>query len=314
MKKRLLIILATVLLLTLGTAATAFAADGDSSGDSASYKYRITIYSGQQGTFSTGKVWQKDYNVPLNGHVSISLDDLGFKLTNDKYYPRGFRKTGHDNDETTGVQRLEFDVLTEDVAYEVAYGIKGGMVAYTVNYEDENGTTLHDSDTYYGMAGDRPVVSYRYIEGYTPETYNQAKTLSRDESENVFTFTYVEGEAPVTVVRRADGTPVPANAAAAPGTAANPAGTANANANAGAGANAGDGDGGTTIGDNGTPLADGPQQFTDMDDNDVPQAEGLFAKNKIPFLIGSAVLLAIIIALILFFLKRRRAEETGGGE
>lgn len=322
MKKHLIMILAVVLLMTLGTVGTAFAVEGDNAGDSDAYKYRVTIYSGAQGIFAKGKVVTADFEAGKGVAISceqtasgvvvkLNGEDLGFKLKDKKYYARGLRVTGHDNDETGGYQTINITNIDTDVAYEIAYGIKGAMVAYTVNYQDANGRELRASDTYYGMPGDRPVVAYRYIDGYTPNAYNLKKELTSNEADNVFTFTYTRGETPVTVVRRADGTPVAANGARAPGTAGNPAGTAAA---AAPGANAGAGDGGTTIGDNGTPLADGPQQFTDLDDNDTPQAEGLFGQNKIPFLIGSAVLLAIIIALILFYLKRRRAEEAGGGE
>ena len=74
--------------------------------------------------------------------------------------------------------------------YVVAYGIKGDMLAYTVNYQDANGKTLADSQTFYGNAGDKPVVAYKYIENYIPQALALTKTLSDNESENVFTFTY----------------------------------------------------------------------------------------------------------------------------
>ena len=78
--------------------------------------------------------------------------------------------------------------------YVVAYGIKGDMVAYTVNYQDANGKTLADSQTFYGNAGDKPVVAYKYIENYIPQALALTKTLSDNESKNVFTFTYTPGE------------------------------------------------------------------------------------------------------------------------
>ena len=63
-------------------------------------------------------------------------------------------------------------------------------MAYTVNYEDEDGNTLAPSQTYYGNVGDKPVVAYLYIENYLPEALALTKTLSADASENVFTFVY----------------------------------------------------------------------------------------------------------------------------
>ena len=67
-------------------------------------------------------------------------------------------------------------------------------VAYTVNYQDANGKTLADSQTFYGNAGDKPVVAYKYIENYIPQALALTKTLSDNESKNVFTFTYTPGE------------------------------------------------------------------------------------------------------------------------
>ena len=70
----------------------------------------------------------------------------------------------------------------------VAYGIKGDMVAYTVNYQDAAGNALLESDTYYGNPGERQYVSSRYVDGYVPQALNLVKTLSVNEAENVFTF------------------------------------------------------------------------------------------------------------------------------
>ena len=63
-----------------------------------------------------------------------------------------------------------------------------------MNYQDANGKTLADSQTFYGNAGDKPVVAYKYIENYIPQALALTKTLSDNESENVFTFTYTPGE------------------------------------------------------------------------------------------------------------------------
>ena len=78
----------------------------------------------------------------------------------------------------------------EDTSFEVAYGLAGGMVKYKIQYVDKSGEELRDPDTYYGMAGDKPVVSYKYVNNYRPKAYHVTKTLSKNEDENVFTFTY----------------------------------------------------------------------------------------------------------------------------
>lgn len=92
-----------------------------------------------------------------------------------------------------GLKNSSFEV-TGDQEYVVAYGIKGNQVAYTINYQDANGNKLADSQTFYGNVGDKPVVAYTYIDGYTPEYRNLTKTLSANAAENVFTFNYLPYE------------------------------------------------------------------------------------------------------------------------
>ena len=313
MRRHVLTILAMSLLLILGLAMPAFAAETGEGANAADtgkgYTYRVTIYAGAQGEFAGGqKVWKNEYRAGES--LSISTEDLGFQLKNDKYYVRGFRVTGHDNDETTGVQRLQIDNIDTDVAYELAYGIRGAMVSYVVNYEDSNGNQLRESDTYYGMPGDKPVVSYRYIEGYVPNAYNMGKTLSEEESKNVFTFVYAKETKPTsttTVIRTETQGPAAtgntATGANAPGTAGNPAGTA---------APGQDGDNtGVNIADNDTPLAEGPAQYVDLDENDTPLAAGSFGRNNTPLLIGSIVALLAGIFLVLMALRRRKNRNQG---
>lgn len=280
----------------------------------AAYKYKVTIYSGLQGTINGKTVWSKEYN--QDEPVDISLDEIGFKeKKNSKYYVRGLKIAGHDNNEneTTGFSDLSFDA-TCDVEYMVTYGIKGALVKYIARYVDTHGKEIHKSSTYYGMAGDKPVVSFRYIDGWTPDHYNIAKTLSEDESKNIMTFTYTkEGEATAqdqndnnnngnngnqntTVVRRPT--------AIAPGTAQNPAGT-----------NVSDTpDNTTNIDDGNTPTTNPGEngndnkQYTDLDPQKTPTASPLGGNM---LLIGSIAGLVVLLALVLFLLKRKKnGEET----
>lgn len=103
-----------------------------------------------------------------------------------KYYVKGIRESGKDNNT---VYYNDFYV-EGDRDYVVAYGILGDAVAYTINYEDTSGRSLAPSETYYGNVGDRPVVSYLYIEGYQPQAYNLIGRLSENAADNVFTFVY----------------------------------------------------------------------------------------------------------------------------
>ena len=225
MRKRIILTAMLTFILSFEMSATSFAKYD-------SEPYTITVYAGKQGIFTEenggelsadGKKWTKKCKRTDN-NISISTKALGLEIKEkDKYYDRGFRIAGHDNDEIEDEEKrkkeeafvtMTFDDVDQDVDYMVAYGIKGAMVAYTINYVDSSGKSLHKSDTYYGMEGDKPVVSYRYVEGYYPNAYTQGKRLVANEKENVFTFTY---------------TAIPANTnttvrpASAPGTTSNSA-------------------------------------------------------------------------------------------
>ena len=275
------------------------------------YTYTVEVYSGIEGTYEGEQRWSKQSEP--GGEIDVTLDIKNVKVKNDKYYVRGFRLTGHDNDETdlsddvTGFARATFTTLNQDVSYEVAYGIKGDMVEYHINYLDENGDKLYESDTYYGMPGDKPVVSYRYIDGYLPYAYTLSKRLQRDASENEFTFTYYDASGQTTTTTRTINQP------AAPGTPGNPAGTAipaAVGANAANAANAGN-NATANIGDNNTPLAQGPQQYADLDDGDTPLAEPEGSGSHLPLLIGIGVGILLLIAIIAWLLARRRRAEEG---
>lgn len=171
------------------------------------YKYQVTIFSGKQGSFSgtAGLVVKgADYSVSntadaivikdLNPGDTVSFEARSGAVALDKdskYYVQGIRISGRDNN--AAVENSSFEV-TGDQEYVVAYGIKGNQVAYTINYQDANGNKLADSQTFYGNVGDKPVVAYTYIDGYTPEYRNLTKTLSANAAENVFTFNYLPYE------------------------------------------------------------------------------------------------------------------------
>lgn len=185
-------ILAAALLMSLLTGAVMAAEP---------YSYTVTFYAGNQGTFTgdggltvnsnTAVITQDGSKivvsglqagdeVGLNAQAAIALD------SSSKYYVQGLRLSGRDNDT---VEASVF-VVDGDADYVVAYGIKGNQVAYTVNYRDDDGNELAPSEVFYGNVGDKPVVSYMYIEGYVPEALGLTKTLSANAAENVFTFEY----------------------------------------------------------------------------------------------------------------------------
>ncbi len=212
--RRILTVLASACLLACFAPESVQAAEKE-------YTYTVNIYAGDQGTFTDAVKLNVDHRKSGNtnksqvkiakGMITVSglvekdriTVDLGtdsLKLDEGRYYVKGVRQSGWDNKMATEI----FDV-ERDEDYVVAYGVRGNMVAYTVSYQDAAGNELAPSDTYYGSVGDKPVVAYRYVEGYEPDVAALTKTLKANEAENVFTFVY----APVSteVVTRQVGTP-----------------------------------------------------------------------------------------------------------
>ena len=316
----------------------------------APYDYQITFYAGNQGAFAAGPSIQvlgadgsrKEASVEAGAdavrvkgleagdrvvfdQIQVDAVDLG---PDSPYYVRGIRKSGHDNDDEKPASFL----VEQDQDYVVAYGVKGDLVSYVIHYEDSAGRSLADSRTYYGNVGDRPVVAFRYVEGYEPQAYNLTKTLSKNEAKNVFTFVYSRvqtgggggngggsGNADVGTGGTA-GTEGAAGAGGAAGT-AGAAGTGGAAAGAG-GAAAGAGGAAGTAGDAaGTetpeegagagveapdeevPADEGPRDLIDLDDEETPLSDfpvnGEGAKAGALYSLPVIASLSLIVAVIL---------------
>ena len=272
-------------MLTLASGQTALAAD-----DTA-YTYTIRLYAGNQGVLTgegitapgegtriekiTGKSGQVEQivvsGVKYGETVYINPNDAA-KETDERYYIRGVRRSGRDNSEAVESTKA----VGADMDYVIAYGVKGEMISYTVNYQDASGNALLPSDTYHGNIGERQYVSAKYVDGYLPQAYNLVMTLSENETENVFNFRY-------TPVETAAG---PAGEEETPGTDTTGTGTGTAEGTApgadagtaggadeGAGAEAGvGGDAPVAVPDDAVPQADAPEQVIDMDE-DVPLAK-----------------------------------------
>lgn len=329
--KRLLVSLLTVS-MTLGASTMSVMAD-----DTTPYTYKVTLSAGNKGTIN-GQNKIEQTNIASGSTVTFNLNDI--QVTDDKYYVKGIRLSGRDNNETLAAPSFTVD---KDADYVVAYGIKGNMVAYTVNYQDASGKSLAESQTFYGNIGDKPVVAYRYIENYIPDALALTKTLSDNESENVFTFTYTPGatdrivETTTTVTTTVPGTATPAGAAGTTGA----TGTTGAAAGTGTGTTAGGTTaggttaggttaGGTTTGGTagGTTNADNsqnttakdkdtatsedeqtPKSLVDLDDEDTPKGN-IDAKDKTsktPIAAGIGIIVVAVAALagLIVFLKKR---------
>lgn len=326
--KRLLVSLLTVS-MTLGASTMSVMAD-----DTTPYTYKVTLSAGNKGTIN-GQNKIEQTNIASGSTVTFNLNDI--QVTDDKYYVKGIRLSGRDNNETLAAPSFTVD---KDADYVVAYGIKGNMVAYTVNYQDASGKSLAESQTFYGNIGDKPVVAYRYIENYIPDALALTKTLSDNESENVFTFTYTPGatdrivETTTTVTTTVPGTATPAGAAgttgsagttgaaAGTGTGTTAGGTAAGGTTAGGttagGTTTGGTAGGTTNADNSQDTTDDtttapdeqtPKSLVDLDDEDTPKGN-IDAKDKTsktPIAAGIGIIVVAVAALagLIVFLKKR---------
>lgn len=321
--RRLFTIILSMMLLVGAGCIFAFAegetAATDEYGEDYQASYTVTVYSGKEGNFG-GATEKSAVNIPYGSSLKIDLDDgiyvngskvetFGFSMDGGSiYYAKGLKLAGHDNDETAKMGYRSFSTtVTEDLSYSVAYAMKGSMVKYRVNYVDEAGDELLPSEEYYGMPGDYPVVSFKYVEGYAPDAYNLGRTLSENEGDNVFTFTYSESN-------------MTAEEQAAAAAATTNAGARAAAAQPGAGAPAGDGagaaDGGANIGDNPTPRA-GTPNVTDIDDKNPPTTQPpeddkkgeLSMQRLIALIIGGLCGVALIALLVAAILKRRNDDD-----
>lgn len=243
-----------------------------------SYTYTVSFSAGGQGSINGGVQVRKASGNEASVSVSakgdkiivtgleygdvISCDAQGSVALNEnsKYYVKGIRLSGRDNNT---VAQSAF-LVSGDQDYVVAYGIPGELAEYTVNYVDTDGNKLAESRTYYGNVGDEPVIAYLYIDGYIPDSYNQTGKLSSNASENVFNFVYSRAASSMATAGAA-------NAAGATNAAGNAAGAANNGAADGANA------ANTIVPDGQNDPQDGiqapqAQPNTDIADEQVPQA------------------------------------------
>lgn len=331
--KKLLVSLLTVSMTIGASTMSVMAADG--------YTYKVTLSAGNKGTIN-GQTKVEQDSLVAGSTVTFNLKNV--QVTDDKYYVKGIRLSGRDNDEA--LASPSFDV-TGDADYVVAYGIKKDMVAYTVNYQDASGKALAESQTFYGNVGDKPIVAYQYIENYIPDALALTKTLSNNVSENVFTFTYKPGATDrVVTTTTTITTTVPGTAT--PGTGTGNAGTADGTTGGTTGGTAGTTGGtttgttsGTTTGTTGgttdgttTGTTDGtttdnnsqnttakdkdtatsedeqtPKSLVDLDDEDTPKGN-IDAKDKTsktPIAAGIGIIVVAVAALagLIVFLKKR---------
>lgn len=229
------------------------------------YTYTVRFFSGAQ-----GKIQGKDsasYE-GLHSGDRVTFNQRSVQLNdNSKYYIKGIRESGHDNNTTKNTTSF---VVTGDKDYVVVYGILSNAVGYTVRYQDNDGNTLAPDENYYGNVGDEPVLAYLYIEGYMPQAYNLTAVLKQNAAENIFTFVYTPiATAPEPEENNPGGNANPGGATTTP----TPTGNVTTAPAAPAAGTATPGDaapGAAAPGDATTPDAGGTDNLVDLDNPDVP--------------------------------------------
>lgn len=325
------------------------------------YTYQVTFYAGNHGSFSgSGYVSvdnsKSDSSYRVEGNASsivvsgLSADDMvSFDAaalnadgsnaavvleTGSKYYVKGIRESGRDNS-TVSNSAIRAD---HDQDYVVAYGIRGEMTTYTVNYQDTSGRTLAQSRTYFGNVGDRPVVAYLYIAGYQPQAYNLTRTLVQNTAENVFTFVYSRVRTPSNPSGGGSGsgvgsgssgsggggggTAAPAAPADTPAPGETPAPAGGGAVVVPGGADDGTAPAGAEAGDVEVPDEEVPQSepevLVDLDDTEVPLADvgEMLQDEGVRVTSGAiAITVAAIAAFIfLIFWAKRRAKAKADEE
>lgn len=280
--------------------------------ESSSYSYTVTLYAGNgtiDGAASKSFSPYGDAKYGYERYCTIAWQTLNIQPDDDKYYVKGIRLAGHDGLAESG--NIE---VTQDLQYVVAYGMKKDQVAYTINYVDANGAQIADSETFYGNIGDKPVIAYRYIEGYQPtNAYNLTGTLKGNAEDNVFTFKYqaVQGSSAGT-----------ANGGASAGTTGGQATPGDENAATGENAAGDEATGDEAADETGTQegAANGaePAELLDIDDDSNPLASAQSAVqetfsnplNYLPWLLGVLVVIALISVIALMVAKKRAGKDA----
>ena len=83
------------------------------------YTYKVTLSAGNKGTIN-GQAKEERDSLVAGSTVTFNLKDV--QVTDDKYYVKGIRLSGRDNEEALASPVL--DNVTGDADYVVAYGIK----------------------------------------------------------------------------------------------------------------------------------------------------------------------------------------------
>ena len=180
------VLVAAFAVVALSSPDAAHAANGDA------YTYTVRVLAGNQGYVDGGSIATIP-GIKAGSRIYLAQQVEAEPKDDSMYYVKGFRVSGRDNDDGVYANNdSTYVTVNEDMDFVVAYGMKGDMVSYKVNFvEYQTGRVLANPVIHYGNMGDKPVVSYEYIQGYRPRYRNITGTLG-PEGTNEWTFEYIK--------------------------------------------------------------------------------------------------------------------------
>ena len=129
-------------------------------------------------------------NLSYKDRISFDAAKLVKLGADSKYYVKGMRISGSDeNVNPNGNTNVTIEVTSDDT-YVVAYGV-GKIIPYKVQYLGEKDEALYEEETLYGAEGEEIVVPARHIPDYKPDVIEKKLPLVKD-TVVVFKYTRLE--------------------------------------------------------------------------------------------------------------------------
>ena len=248
------------------------------------YDYTVTIFGGLHGTV-------KSVNPVNDQYIDVqTADKIVLKV------PKGYRWNPNDFEVTVNDQKyfwglefqfagkedspaFDFEVDT-DVDIVPIYRTAYNAVEYTVRYlHVGDNAEVYPQQTFYGNVGEKPVIAYKYKEGYIPTAYNETRTIDEDPSKNVFTFYYeTVTEARQEIIDRGDifdgyyydgasYVPISGNSSAS----GSSSGSSNSSSSASSSSNSSNNSNSSRPGTSTSQQVSQPQEIVDLDNSEAPQ-------------------------------------------
>lgn len=252
------------------------------------YTYTVRVFSGNKGDVDGQEMVSLEYH---KGDAIDLTTDIGIDVTDPAYYHKGFREAGRDDE----FEYRSFDV-NRDLDLVVSYGMRTQMARLTVHFQEyQTGKPLATEDgsteaTYEFKIGDKPVVPFKYVEGYRPLYRNLTGTITEDTDWYLDYVPLQAGEEPVT--QTDEGTAQQQTGSQGTGTTTGNQTTGGADGEAASNAQPGgaddttggnaDGNAGQQVStdEDGTASGDIYPPTQDIGDNDVPLYDALDSKKK----------------------------------